>query len=562
MTERSAVILGPDGKGMPRTPALPRRRRAMGLAGGWGQTPYDAADITGPHMEAWNPLLWSPDVELNVYRDRIVSRIRDLVRNDGWASGTITRVLDNAIGGSFRAISKPDYRALRVKTGLSFDAVWADEWGRAVDSHWRGFAEDENRYCDVGRRLSFTQMCWTGLRHDLVDGDSLAQVCWLPERIGEGRAEYATCFNLIDPDRLSVPQNNWDLKYCRGGVQIDEWGAPLGYHIRRAHQGDWFSAAETQEWDYIERETEWGRANMVHHFQTERAGQHRGGAGILAPVVQRLKMLIKYDGTELDAAIVNSIFGAYVESPYDQEMVADALGAGGGDGVMAYQDVRTAFHEENRVMLGGVRMPMLAPGEKINTVDAARPNSNFAAFESAVLRNVASGAGVSSMQVSNNWSDVNYSSARAAMLEAWKTMDRRRKNFAQGYASPMRTAWLEECVALYDELPLPAGAPRGFLAKYFPRLRTPLSRCNWLGPGRGWIDPVAERKGSIMGIDAGLTTLEDEIAENSGADWEEKVDQRAVEVNRFRELGLTPPEWALSGVAAEDAAQPKEEDAK
>ena len=177
MTERSAVILGPDGQGMPRTPALPRRRRAMGLAGGWGQTPYDAADITGPHMEAWNPLLWSPDVELNVYRDRIVSRIRDLVRNDGWASGTITRVLDNAIGGSFRAISKPDYRALRVKTGLSFDAVWADEWGRAVDSHWRGFAEDENRYCDVGRRLSFTQMCWTGLRHDLVDGDSLAQVC-------------------------------------------------------------------------------------------------------------------------------------------------------------------------------------------------------------------------------------------------------------------------------------------------------------------------------------------------------------------------------------------------
>ncbi|WP_264786251.1 phage portal protein, partial [Gluconobacter cerinus] len=432
---------------MPRTPALPRRRRAMGLAGGWGQTPYDAADITGPHMEAWNPLLWSPDVELNVYRDRIVSRIRDLVRNDGWASGTITRVLDNAIGGSFRAISKPDYRALRVKTGLSFDAVWADEWGRAIDSHWRTFADDDGRYCDVGRRLTFTQMCWTAMRHDLIDGDSLAQVCWLPERLGEGKAEYATCFNLIDPDRLSVPQNNWDLKYCRGGVQIDQWGAPLGYHIRRAHQGDWFSAAETQEWDYIERETDWGRANMVHHFQSERAGQHRGGAGILAPVVQRLKMLIKYDGTELDAAIVNSIFGAYVESPYDQEMVADALGAGGGDGVMAYQDVRSAFHEENRVMLGGVRMPMLAPGEKINTVDAARPNSNFAAFESAVLRNVASGAGVSSMQVSNNWSDVNYSSARAAMLEAYKTLDRRRKNFAQGYASPMRAAWLEECVA-------------------------------------------------------------------------------------------------------------------
>jgi capsid protein len=35
----------------------------------------------------WQPALWSPDNEINIYRDRIVSRMRDLVRNDGWASG-------------------------------------------------------------------------------------------------------------------------------------------------------------------------------------------------------------------------------------------------------------------------------------------------------------------------------------------------------------------------------------------------------------------------------------------------------------------------------------------
>ncbi|WP_029604978.1 phage portal protein [Kozakia baliensis] len=560
-SKRHSAILGPDGAPISRTPArvpMPRRR-SMALNGGYGQTPYDAADITGSHMLAWNPLLWSPDIELNIYRDRIVSRIRDLVRNDGWASGTITRVLDNAIGGSFRAISKPDYRALSVKTGYAFDAAWADEWGREVDSHWRSFAEDENRYCDVGRRLTFTQLCWTAMRHDLIDGDALAQICWLPERIGEGRAEFATCINLIDPDRLSVPQNNWDMKHIRGGVQIDDWGAPVGYHIRRAHQGDWFAAAETQQWDYIPRETEWGRPNVVHHFQTERAGQHRGGAGILAPVVQRLKMLIKYDGTELDAAIVNAIFGAYVESPYDQEMVGDALGAGQ---MSAYQNLRLDHHDASgAAMLGNVRMPLLAPGEKINTVSAARPNSNFDAFESAVLRNVASGAGVSAMQVSNNWSDVNYSSARAAMLEAWKTMARRRQNFAQGFASPMRSAWLEECVSLYD-LPMPRGVPRDFLARHFPDLKTPLARCKWLGPGRGWIDPVAERKGSIMALDAGLTTLEEEIAENSGADWEETLDQRAVEIARYKQHGIPLPEWGTNAATADEASQPKEQDAK
>ena len=138
MTERSAVILGPDGQGMPRTPALPRRRRAMGLAGGWGQTPYDAADITGPHMEAWNPLLWSPDVELTAYPDRFVSRIRDLGRNDGWASSTITRVLDNAICGSLPALTKPAYRPLRLHAVTASLAVLADEWGMAVACRWLG----------------------------------------------------------------------------------------------------------------------------------------------------------------------------------------------------------------------------------------------------------------------------------------------------------------------------------------------------------------------------------------------------------------------------------------
>jgi Phage portal protein, lambda family len=37
-----------------------------------------------------------------------------------------------------------------------------------------------------------------------------------------------------------------------------------------------------------------------------------------------------------------------------------------------------------------------------------RPSGNFADFEEAVLRNVASAAGLSFRQVSNDWPDVNY----------------------------------------------------------------------------------------------------------------------------------------------------------
>lgn len=540
----SVKILGPDG-----LPIELRVSRASMLHGGSG-TPYDAADQVGDHMADWNPYLGSPDGELNMYRDRIVSRIRDLVRNDGWASGAVTRILDNAIGANFRPIFKPDFFALASHTGIkAFDHVWADEFGHALEAAWRTWGTDVGRYCDTQRKLTVAQIMRLGFRHKCIDGDALAMVHWLPERVGEGRARYATTIQVIDPDRLSNPQLNFDVDNMRGGVEIDEYGAAVAYHLRRAHQGDYYSAAKAVTWERIERETSWGRPIIVHDFDHDRAGQHRGGAGIFAPVVQRLKMLVKYDGAELDASILNAIFGAYIESPYDPSMVEGALGPT-SDEVGAYQQERASFHGDARVKLGGARMPILFPGEKINAVTAARPNSNFKDFEAAVLRNIASATGLSAQQVSNDWSDVNYSSARGAMLEAWKTLSRRRNDFAIGFGQPIVSAFVEESMEV-DQLPLPAGAPP------FCQFRAAYSRTKWMGPGKGIIDPVKERQGAILGMDACLSTLEDEAADLGGVDWRETAAQRAIEIARFKELGIPLPAWAAGYDASETIDEPK-----
>lgn len=541
--ENPVTILGPDG-----LPYAPRRGRASMLVGA-SNTPYDAADQRGDHMADWNPYLGSPDGELNMYRDRIVSRVRDLVRNDGWASGAVTRILDNAIGANFRPIFKPDYQALAAHTGIkAFDHVWADEYGQALEAAWRTWATDVGRYCDSQRNLTVAQIMRLAFRHKIIDGDALAVLHWLPGRIGEGRARYATTIQVIDPDRLSNPQLNFDADTMRGGVEIDAYGAAVAYHIRKAHQGDYFSAAKAVTWERVEKETSWGRPIVVHDFDHDRAAQHRGGAGIFAPVLQRLKMLVKYDGAELDASILNAIFGAYIESPFDAEMVEQALG--NSEELGAYQESRAAFHGERKIKLGGARMPILFPGEKINAVTAARPNSNFAAFEAAVLRNFAAGTGLSAQQVSNDWSDVNYSSARGAMLEAWKTLSRRRNDFATGFGQPIVCAFTEEAMEV-DDLPLPAGAPP------FSEFRAAYSRTKWMGPGRGIIDPVKERQGSILGMDAALSTLEDEAAELGGVDWRETVAQRAIEIARFKELGIPLPEWAAGFDASESIDEPK-----
>lgn len=537
-------ILGANG--LPLEPA----RKVSALIGGSG-TPYDAADSTGSHMVDWKPALLSPDVELNMHRDRIVSRVRDLVRNDGWASGGVTRILDNTVGATFRPICKPDYRALAIHSGVKgFDADWAAEYGRAVEAAYRVWANDTGRFCDLQRNLTISQMLRLGFRHKLVDGDALAVMHWKPDRIGTGRARYATTVQVVDPDRLSNPNVNIDQRYLRGGVEIDDDGAAVAYWIRKAHQGDWFVADKSVTWERVDRETDWGRPIVIHDFEAERAGQNRGGAGILAPVVQRLKMLVKYDSTELDAAIINAIFGAYIESPFDSEFVEQALGDGGD--LNAYQQGRADFHSDRRISLGGARLPILFPGERINAVSAARPASNFGDFERAVLRNAAAGMGLSSQQLSQDWSDVNYSSARAALLEAWKTLTRRRQEFAIGFAHPIFTAWLEESFEV-DRLPLPAGAPD------FIECRAAYSRATWIGPGRGWIDPVAEKQGSILGMDAGLSTLEAEAIENVGEDWEELLDQRAREISAFKERGLPLPKWSGINYANQVISKPEDE---
>jgi lambda family phage portal protein len=520
-------------------PMAHKPTRVSALVGGNNGIPYDAADAYSDHMAGWWPYLTSPDGALNSYRDTIVARVRDIVRNDGWAAGTITRILDNAVGANFRPISKPDFQALAAYSGnTAFDAQWAYEYGRALDAAYRSFALRRGRWNDLSRKLTLPQQYRLAFRHKLIDGDALGMLHWRPERIGRGRSLYATTLQIIDPDRLSNPAMAMDQRYMRGGVELDQNddGIAVAYHIRRAHQNDIWAGADSMSWDRIERETEWGRAIIVHDFDHDQASAHRGGAGILTPVLHRLRMLFQYDVAELDASLLNAIFSAYVESPFDQEFVQGALD--GADMLNAYQSERAQFHKDNRLKVpgSGAAMTKLFPGEKIGQVDPARPNANFDAFEAAVLRNVASAAGVSTQQVTNNWADVNYSSHQGALQEFWKTLSRRRDDFANGFCQPVREAFVEEEMDL-GELPLPAGAPD------FIECADAYARAKWIGPARGWTNPVDEVKGAVLGMDAALMDYEELCAEQ-GLDADDMIAARQRTIQRFKDAGIPLPTWS------------------
>lgn len=519
--------------------AAPPRARA-GLQGGFqGQLfAYDAASLSTAEMNEWLPIVKSPDTEINIYRDRMVARSRDMVRNDGFAAGAVNRMLDSMVGGAYRLSCMPDYRSL-ARLGKGFDAAWAEDFRLAVEAEWRGYAEDIGHYNDLSRAMTIAQQFRQALGHMLIDGDALAVTHWMPERVGYGAAKFSTTFQVVDPDRLSNPYQNsgfitsFDTQYMRGGVELDHQGVPIAYHIRKAHQNDYFATLDSVIWERIAREDDDGFLRVVHHFERNRAEQHRG-VSIFAPILGRLKMLARYYGVELQAATIASVFGTYVTSPYDPAMVEDALSPEGNDGLSFYQGMRQQFHAERKPMLNNAVIPTLAPGEKLETVKAERPNSGFGDFTRQMLLGISTALGISVEQLTNDYEHTNYSSARAAIAETERTVKRRLAEFDSGVANPIYATWMDEGFQR-GLFPLPANAPD------YLEARTAYSRCQWRGPGAGLVDGLKERQASILGINARLTTRQDEIAYESGRDWREVMEQAAIEEAFATKIGLVMP---------------------
>lgn len=67
-------------------------------------------------------------------------------------------------------------------------------------------------------------------------------------------------------------------------------------------------------------------------------------------------------------------------------------------------------------------------------------------FEQSLLRYIAAGLGVSYEQLSRNYAQMSYSTARASANESWAYFMGRRKFVASRQASQMFLCWLEEAI--------------------------------------------------------------------------------------------------------------------
>ncbi len=482
-------ILGPDGRPVAQ------------------DTAHRGASLTARELSSWLPSLGSADTDLLGELPTLVARSRDLVRNHGVAAGAIQTLVDNVVGTGLRLVALPDYKA------LGRDKAWADEWSRQAESLWRGWAEGTD--CDAARSLTFAGLTAQVFRSGLINGEALALPLWLPNR----DARFATAIQMVEPDRLCNPNGRVDGKQLRGGIEIDRYGAPRAYWIAKRHPGDRYltGTSPMEQWECLPVRTRFGRLRVIHVHDKERTGQNRGKP-ILTAIMPLFKMLDHYERSELQAAVVNAMIAAFVETPLDGESISELFGG-------SAEDYIAARNEWQVKLQGGAVIPVF-PGDKVAPFTPSRPNSAYGTFVENVLRHIGTGLNIPFELLMKDFSKTNYSSARAALMEAWRFFMGRRQWLATYWARPVYELWLEEAVnkGLID-------------APGFYENKAAWTRCKWIGPGRGWIDPVKEAQASKIRMEIGLSTLEDECA-TQGLDWEEVLEQRAREQAKMSELGL------------------------
>lgn len=497
VTDATPVILGADGN--------PMRRASMTAQ----DSAYRAASHTDPAMRRYQPPRGSADSDLLPEKGDIDARSRDMVRNEPIAKSGIGMWLDMAIGTGVTCQPMPDYRAL----GISKEQ--ADEWASVVKNLVHEHLD--SKYIDASGHGTLLDMMRLLFRTRLVQGEFALLPQYLPDRPG---ASFGTAFQVVDPDRVCNEMNMPDTVDLRSGVRIDEYGGAVAYQVRKAHEADavFGFKAELYEWEEIPAVDEYGRPRFLLAFERERAEQHRG-VSLLAAAMPKFKVASDYESAELQAALANAIVAAFTESSMDMPTLLDLFG---GDANALLQN-RADY--QLKMQMGAI-LPLF-PGDKIASHNPARPNTAFPSFMDSVTRHIsAGGLELPKNFVLRDFDGGSYVSLKMAFNTAWRTIATARQWLKSHLLDIIYPMIIEEAVG------------RGYIeAPNFYRFKRAWTRCHWIFDGAGWLDPVREAQAAQLRIATGISTLQDECAEQ-GKDWEEVLEQRAAEQARMRALGL------------------------
>lgn len=265
-------------------------------------------------------------------------------------------------------------------------------------------------------------------------------------------------------------------------------------------------------------------SNVIHMFRQLVPGQVRG-LSWFAPVLLPAKDL----DALLDAMLVRAKVAAmFVGSLHDPDGTA-----GGFEGDQKGGDLDTTAEPGTiRVEQNGSRLDWSDPPDSGDTV----------AFSKAMHRRLAAGTGVTYEMLTGDYSETNYSSARAALLEF--------RRFAEGIQHHVIVHQL--CRPVWNEFVRWQVLAGGISATAYQRDRAVLQSAKWLPPAWPWVDPMKDAQAAVLEMD-NLIRSRAEIVAERGYDIEALDREIAAERARAERLKLSPKPKAKPAVPESEA---------
>jgi lambda family phage portal protein len=430
------------------------------------------------------------DLESDRARWKMVLRGRQLERNSALAFGCLRASVDNVIGTGFH-----------VDPGTDDDA-----WNEQARTLWTTWCAND---CDVRGLSTFDELlaswCWSYLR----DGDVGIVLT------EDGKLQSIEADLITTPMKLQVEKRGAVVD----GVELDRRGRPTTYYVLDETVG-----TVTPSTTYTAVPAD----QMIFVARRQRLGQTRG-----LPAFAQVAWLFDQIDGYLEATTVAARMAACFALVFERKTKMGTGDTGvGTDGVP-----RRKLRAEPGSAIE------IDPGEKVTSLQGAQPTGDIGGFLAVLVRFCALVLGLPLEVALLDFSRTNYSSARAALLQAWQVW------------ACLQAVWKRVCTRIYL-WKIAQWMDEGLLA---PRDDADLHE--WRAPGWRWLDSEKEIKAALAAIDGNLQTHADTVA-GLGGNAKKVIKQRAKEVKEMKDLDLPQARSTLTrdpgGAPASPGTQPNE----
>lgn len=425
------------------------------------------------------PLARSADGQLERGWDRrkMVDRSRQLERDSALAAGCFDRYTENTVGPN----------GIRPRS----TAPNKDFGKRALDKFllWAG----DRQLVDVRAMANLWELQPLLFRSKARDGDVGAI------KLSTGHLQGVESHQIASPSGSTISSRMVD------GIELDSRGAPLRYYVVGAEQDRGIGGGRRRPSASVPA------GDMIFDARRLRLNQTRG-TPILSGSAHVFDQVDGYLEAVITAARMAACFGLVLHSKQKRRGLPTETDIDGN----AVQKMRV---EPAKILQVG-------EGDKVTQINPSQPGSQFDQITATFGRLVGIPFGMPLEVAFLDFSRTNYSSARAALLQAYRAWKAAHAQFCAGTLKPIWdwkiTSWIEA-----GELEAPAGLTLEQLLQH-----------EWDQPSWAWIDPLKEIEATLLAVDGGLDALQDVACRMGGGDWFKLLERRKVELEAIEAAGI------------------------